>query len=229
MKISLLALFVCVLVSPLQATSNAVIRWKDGVVVAADSRAVDSELRAQKDVCKVIPINKRLYETFSGTSQHDQITFADIFRDSIKAHGLNLGFRLAVKQVNEIFASALPTDTELRNFVDENGSALTAVIFGYTRHSTTPVLYFAKFFPKGNSIPEVHKCPSGCSQEGLAYTSTPDGIAALRTLPHLVAVRQFVQTQIDSNNPIVGPPIQVLSITKDGAKWDGGIVPAPCK
>lgn len=232
---------------PLSASSHTfshgtavfVIRTPNEIVVAADSRSVSgNDTPDPEPICKIrrfsdayIVVNGISKDTPSGYDVFSSLNVASqrkgLLADKIAA------FEPLVKRPLEKALNRLKREEPIafkRNAIEI--APLGINFFGLERGVL--VLYNRRFVVSllpNNEVSvniERHGCPSADCPDGIAFVTV--GAAEFkerfaRENPNFLkgdlveAARKFVQMQIDTKVVDVGPPIDILQITKRGAKW----------
>jgi ATP-dependent protease HslVU (ClpYQ) peptidase subunit len=220
-------------------TAVFVIRTPNEIVVAADSRSVSgNDIPDPEPICKIRRFGD-VYIVVNGMSQ-DTPTGYEVF-SILKAASERKGMLTDKISAFESMVKA-PLEKALNRLRRENAVAfqrnaieiapLGVNFFGVERGVLA--LYNRRFVVRlsANNQASVFIERHGCSG-----ADCPDGVAVVtvgatefkerfaRENPNFMqgnlveAARKFVQMQIDARVVDVGPPIDILRITKDGAKW----------
>jgi len=220
-------------------TAVFAIRTPNEIVVAADSRSVSGNgIPNPEPICKIRRFGDA-YVVVNGMSQ-DTPSGYEVF-SVLKAASERRGHLTDKISAFESMVKA-PLEKALNRLRHENPAAfqrnaikiapLGVNFFGIERGVLA--LYNRRFVatPSANNgvliIIERRGCPGADCPEGVAFATV--SAAEFRERferenPNFIqgslveAARKFVQMQIDEKVVDVGPPIDILRITKTGAKW----------
>jgi hypothetical protein len=220
-------------------TAVFVIRTPHEIVVAADSRSVNSsDIPDPEPICKIRQFSNA-YIVVNGMSQDlpSEYDLFSILKEASRQKGLLADkittFENLVKPPLEKALNRLRRDEPVafqRNAIEI--APLGVNFFGIERgvlvlHNRRFVVSLARDNKVSVNI-ERHGCPGPDCPDGVAFITV--GAAEFKERfakenPNFLkgdlveAARKFVQMQIDAKVVDVGPPIDILRITNDGAKW----------
>jgi hypothetical protein len=209
------------------ATSLAVIRTAQEIVIAADSRVSSlSSEGSMPDMCKVRQTGNAIaafvglvsYSTGKPSTSFDAVGTVDAILDESgtlaeKAEKIKvtLGGRLA---------KVLPTAS--RAVLEKlNGFVLGVVIAGEDQEETVLKLHYVQFTlgPGGALVSKLSLCPGeGCAHGAVRLVAPPARDLDLRADP-IHWAGDYVQAQIDRGLPTIGGPLQLVKITHQGLNW----------
>lgn len=223
----------------IHGTAIAAIRTSNQIVVAADSRAVNEKNDPLNErICKIVDLGK-VFVAVHGMSDHRPSGFSAL---SILPHATANAQTVAEildrleLLINEPLSLALEDLRRSAPIVFKQ-NALDMAPLGFifvSLERDTPVLASLRFTVAGPGTGPVkliagkRYCPGPDCPDGRASVlvgSRDDQELFKRTHPNfwdgdLVEVaRAFVQMEIDKGLVDVGPPIDILQITKAGPKW----------
>jgi hypothetical protein len=209
------------------ATSLAVIRTAQEIVIAADSRVTSlSSEDSMPDMCKVRQTGNAIaafvglvsYSTGRPATSFEAVGTVDTILDESgtladKAEKIKvaLGGRL-----EKVLASA--SRVVLNKL---NGFVLGVVIAGEDQDETVLKLYYLQFaLGRGGALASsISLCPGeGCAHGVVRLVAPPTRDPDLRADPVHWAGR-YVQAQIDRGLPTIGGPLQLVKITHQGLNW----------
>jgi hypothetical protein len=220
-------------------TAIFVARTSNEIVVAADSRSVNGNgIPDTKLICKIRRFGDA-YIVVNGMS-NDKASGYDVFSILNKASRRKGSFVDKITAFESLVKSSLEKAlnrlrrediiTFQQNAIDI--APLGVNFFGVEQG--TLVLYNRRFVANLSQNNEVsviierHSCPGSDCPDGVAFVSvgaTEFRERFARENPNFMrddlveAARKFVQMQIDAEITDVGAPIDILRITKSGAKW----------
>lgn len=233
---------------PVRGTSIVAI-WTPGeVVVGADSKQITFDVRTKtqtiQSVCKIIRLNNLFYAYSGGVTEHSQTGF-NIQRIAEEAFRPNLNILAKAQRFESMVEDPLIRALEVVRKDDPayfekerlKGEVVQMLIVGL--ENGKPVLSVRGF--KIVSLPSAsvqlqtsrRDCPSvECSGEGtyilMGHHEAIDRM--LRARPFntiwshglISAVSFLVSIEIFEKSDVVGSPIDILRIDKDGARWIQG-------
>jgi hypothetical protein len=209
------------------ATSLAVIRTSQEIVIAADSRVTSlSTETSVPDICKVRQTGNAV-AAFVGLVSYSNGGRATSF-DAVGTVEAVLDERgtLAAKtekievslggQLNKVLGSAP------RALLGElNGFVLGVVIAGEDEEDTVLKLHYVRFtLGRGGAlVSSIFLCPGeGCPHGVVRIVAPPTRDLDLRA-DGVHWARGYVQSQIDRGLPTIGGPLQLVRITHQGLNW----------
>lgn len=211
-------------------TAIAAIRTNTEIVVAADSCAYDLKTGATKIVDKILPVGK-FFAAVNGLVSYHRTGF-DVFRvvEELQWETIPPGFRPTVTHVCGLMAFPIKTayedivanDPQFLNEYFDTPSALTFI--GIEDH--IPVISGVRFAVENGAIRPSFDFYHDKEAKMLVGSTTARARFAA-TFPNdfpngtdLISIaRDFVQQEIDSGKPTVGPPIDILRVTNNGYQW----------
>jgi len=220
-------------------TSIIGIRVNDRVVVGADSTSVrsDTMTRTEESYCK-IGVGDGFFFALAGLYHNVETAFNPymIIRDS---SNLGLTIEKKVKRLEEMIEKPLTEILErlrrdspleyARRY--QGGSALQIIFFGVEEGST--FMLAREFVPTATILFPVqiiifrYKCPGDC-ENGEEIYKLGESEAIDRFLIKepdfwknnpVDAIRKLIELEIADRPLNVGPPIDILQIDKNGARW----------
>jgi hypothetical protein len=213
--------------SPAGATSLAVIRTAQEIVIAADSRVTSlTSENSMPDMCKVRQTGNAIaafvglvsYSTGSSATSFDAVGMVDAILDE--------GGTLAAKaeKVKVTLGSRLEKviGSASRGLLDKlDGFVLGVVSAGEDQEETVLKLHYMQFTlgPGGSLVSNLSLCPGdGCAHGAVRLVAPPARDLDLRADPvHWAGA--YVQKQIDRGLPTIGGPLQLVKITHQGLNW----------
>ncbi|HKQ03745.1 MAG TPA: hypothetical protein VJ464_01335 [Blastocatellia bacterium] len=220
-------------------TAIAAIIRPGEIVVAADSRAVDGNNRPDPEpICKIRQSGSVFYVVHgfveNKPTRYDFFSTADT---SLNAKGTTLSkivtFEQTVKSQLEATLQNIKHNNPTRfEEMRVDGAAVGILFFGIQRQKEL-FFYYRRFLISNlreNAVEvdvERHNCPGKDCPFGIALVFAPkeDLEQFQRENPSfwngnlIDATRKFVQKEIDKGLVHIGPPIDILRITKRGADW----------
>jgi hypothetical protein len=215
-------------------TAIAIIARDNQIAVAADSKIkVGRNLDSSSD-CK-IKQSENAFFAIAGHRRAEHSEFdafrvvREVFRMSNEARERTGKFEMLCQAA--LYNMVWTTYRKDRHYFDtylRNKTILQVAFFGF--QSGSPYLYVRHFkateSPSGRIAVEIKRqeCTARCdmlvllgksSAVGQYITQTPN---SLKEKP-INLVRKFVELEIIAEPDIVGPPIDILLITKGGAEW----------
>jgi hypothetical protein len=198
------------------------VRTGGEIVIASDSRAVDGNGKHLPDTCKIRSAGK-WHLSLNGMASTRAIDVFSIVGGILRHQGdISDSSTAIVKSLTPLLSAAVKSDPALREYALAQGSLLGITVFG----SENKVLELSsiKFVVADGGFvsDERHYCPGDCAQDGRAGVFVPsaDALKFNWNTEPLVAVRDFVQMEIDRHQADIGPPLQILQINRKGqAKW----------
>jgi hypothetical protein len=209
------------------ATSLAVIRTAQEIVIAADSRVTSlSSEDSMPDMCKVRQTGNAIaafvglvsYSTGRPATSFDAVGTVDTILDESgtlaeKAEKIKVALG---GQLEKVLASA--SRVVLNKL---NGFVLGVVIAGEDQEETVLKLYYLQFgLGRGGALASsLSLCPGeGCAHGVVRLVAPPTRDPDLRADPvHWAG--SYVQAQIDRGLPTIGGPLQLVKITHQGLNW----------
>ena len=207
------------------------------LVIAADSRVVNSADQPLEDTCKIHLVHGTVIAGHGLAT--DKATGYDLFALAANAarHAVSLQeaateiARAGTKPVEAVLTSlrAGQPDVFARKAADISPGVILARWEG-----DRPALGYIQFVPTIESQrisvhPEVHLCPGPdclAGQAGVFVAPVFVETEAFKSRhPHYAmgnivdTARQFVQQQIDRRRPSVGPPIDIIRLKRGHAEW----------
>jgi hypothetical protein len=237
--VSLAVMLLAVSCCTAQATTVVVARSADEIVIGADSKVTDTygkELSSQ--VCKIQQVGN-LFVAFEGLLR-DKATGFNLPEITVKALRLKPNATVADK-VNiltgfitaELFVelNRVRRDSAEEFHVKLEGQTfLRIVVAGF--ENNRPLVFVRQFrtafIARGIGVIVI---PDDCLDycQGEVVTRFLGETEAIENLPEetpdfwkdglTAGVRRLVQTEIDARSEYVGPPIDLLQIKPQGAKW----------
>jgi hypothetical protein len=199
-------------------TSIAVIRDDIQIVIAADSRVVDGNDHILADTCKIRSAGVWHFALNGTASTRGMDAFHAIEAILTVQQGtLTDKLESISGTLTPLLNSALMRNPSLRS------SVLGVTVFGY--EDRTLKLGFLRFVfsNSGFAPPEAHVCPVDCplgEHRAAIWVPSDDSRFNPDDGSPLMAVRNFVQMEIDRNTTDIGGPIQILKIDRSGAsQW----------
>jgi hypothetical protein len=210
------------------ATSIVVARTSAEVVVGADSRGTfdDGKTVTVRNVCKIHE-HAGIFYAIAGI-EVDPITgfnSASLVANEIDKVRIMSTLVPAIEQVikvrltHELEWQRKERPNLYRRTVENNNIALSIVIAGI--ENETPVFYARAFIADGTILREDH--PSG---EFTVWMGKADAIQRFIAQPNrpvfstsVETVRALIQLEIDSGEPSVGSPVDIVRLTKGSATW----------
>ena len=209
------------------ATSLAVIRTGQEIVIAADSRVTDlTSENSVPDMCKVRQTGNAIaafvglvsYSTGRRATSFDAVGTVDAILDeegTLAAKAEKIKVTLG-GQLGKVLGSAS------RAVLDKlNGYVLGVVIAGEDQEETVLKLHYVQFTlgRDGALVSSISLCPGeGCPHGVVRIVAPPTGDLDLRT-DSVHWARDYVQSQIDRDLPTIAGPLQVVRITHQGLNW----------
>ena len=203
-------------------TSIAIVRTDREIVVASDSSVVDGSGKRLPDTCKIKSVSK-WYFSLNGMASSQAVDVFSVVGEILSHKGdIADGSIAIVNSLTPLLNAAVRSDPALREYAIAQGSLLGIMVYG----DENKILKLAsiKFVvaDSGFVSDERHSCPGDCSKDGRAGIFVPSADAPRfnwNTEP-LIAVRDFVQMEIDKHQVDIGPPLQILRINHEGrARW----------
>jgi hypothetical protein len=203
-------------------TSIAIVRTEGEIVIASDSRAVDGDGKPLPDTCKIRSAGKWHLSLNAMVSTRAVDVFSivvGVLRDQGDIADRSTAI---INSLTPLLSAAVKSDPALREYALAQGSLLGITVFG-SENKVLKLTSIKFVVADGGFVSyERHYCPGDCAQDGRAGVFVPSADAFKfnwNTEP-LVAVRDFVQMEIDRHQVDIGPPLQILQIDRKGrAKW----------
>lgn len=203
-------------------TSIAIVRTDNVIAVASDSRVVDGNDKPLPDTCKIRSAGK-WYLSLNGMASTQAIDVFSIVGRILRRQGdIAHKSTAIIDSLTPLLSAAIKSDPALREYAIGQGSLLGIAVYGH--EDEVLKLVSIKFVLGDNGLVsyERHSCPGDCSQDGRAgmFVPSADSLKFNWTTEPLIAVRDFVQMEIDRHQVDIGPPLQVLQIDHKGrAIW----------
>ncbi len=209
------------------ATSIVAVRTNSEVVIGADSRGLFvNGAVTYRNVCKIHERNG-VFFAIAGI-EVDPITKFNAGTIVEAEIDKRKSLSSRVSAIEKILSMSVARELEwqrtrrpdlYRRTVENNNMVLSVVFAGL--ENGTPALYARAFKTDGTILREDH--PSGTFTLWMGKANAIEkfvGETKGRNLGTPAdAVRRLIQLEIDDNEPSVGPPIDIVRITKDGAQW----------
>ncbi len=211
------------------ATSIVVVRTPSEVVLGADSRGTfdDGQTITYKTICKIYS-HKGVFYAISGLTA-DPITGFDPTVPISNEIDRTSAISTLIAAIERAIPIPLTREMEWqkrerpamyqRHVVAYNNMALTVVIAG--TENGVPVFYVRAFKADGTIIREDH--PAGTYTLWMGKSKAIERFVARNSAYDFDSatdgVRTLIQLEIDDTEPSVGPPIDIVRITKDSACW----------
>jgi hypothetical protein len=228
-------------------TSIVAIRTPDEIVVAADSRVIDEKGKPSPyPFCKIIALDKQMFFAVSGVlditdSPYHLIDLAQRARKAALAYG-NGSFDVTqlfidAKVIPAIDKALNSLETETREKVEKRTRLFEYVLFGFEKGALT--IHYRSFQPVRGSpdnrinaargeaidcpgIPGL--CPPGDFFRPLGRNDVIYKFISEHPFPWYASAtevgRFLVTLEIIGEPAFVGPPVDIVRITKDGiAQW----------
>ena len=211
------------------ATSLAVIRTSQEIVIAADSRVTDLHRDTiAPDMCKVRQTGNAIaafvglvsysYSYGGRATVFDAVGTVDAVLDesgtlAAKAEKIKttLGDRLAkvLGTVSRVVLDKL------------NGFVLGVVIAGEDEEEPVLKLHYVQFTlgPGGALVSSIFLCPGDACPHGVLRLVAPPARDLDLRADGVHWARNYVQSQIDRDLPTIGGPLQLVRITHQGLNW----------
>jgi hypothetical protein len=237
MFITLLTVALTTLFDSQHGTALAAIVTPEELVIAADSRVVNSADQPLDDTCKIRIVHGTII-TGHGMAE-SQDTGYDLFalaataaRQAASVQEVATALARAAPQPVAAALAALRAgqpDAFERKAADSTPGVILARWEG-----ERPALGYVRFVLKraGHTLavqPVVHLCPGQDCPHGVAGVFAAPGLADTQEFqlrhPHYApgnlvdTARRFVQAQIDRRWPSVGPPIDIIRLKRGTAAW----------
>ena len=211
------------------ATSLAVIRTAQEIVIAADSRVTNlSRDTSAPDMCKVRQTGNAVaafvglvscsYSYGRRTASFDAVGTVDAILDergtlAAKAEkiGASLGGQLE-KALGPAFRAA---------FDQLNGFVLGVAIAGEDEEEPVLKLHYVQFtLGRGGAlVSTIFLCPGEACPQGVVRIVAPPSRDMDLRADSVHWARGYVQSQIDRDLPTIGGPLQLVRITHQGLNW----------
>jgi hypothetical protein len=209
------------------ATSLAVIRTGQEIVIAADSRVTNlSSDTSAPDMCKVRQTGNAI-AAFVGLVSYSYGRRATTF-DAVGTVDavLDESGTLAAKaeKIQAILGGQLAKDLGLapRALLDKlNGFVLGVVIAGEDEDEPVLKLHYVQFTlgRGGTLVSAISHCPGEGCPHGVVRIVAPPSRHLDLLADGFHWARGYVQSQIDRDVPTIGGPLQLVRITHQGLNW----------
>jgi|GEM_PF-757374 len=208
-------------------TSIVVVRTPSEVVLGADSRATfdDGKIVTYKAVCKIYQ-SKGIFYAIAGLTVNPITGFDPAIAISNEIDRTS-AISMLVPAVERAMAIRLTRELEwqkrerpamYQRYVVENDNMALSVVIAGTENGL-PVFYARAFKADGTILREDH--PAGTFTVWIGKAKAIERFVARNRNydSPTEAVRTLIQLEVDDSEPSVGPPIDIVRITKDGACW----------
>lgn len=236
-----------VLVVPTLADATVIVgvRTQDEIIVGADSKRVNTDGQRGPDVCKLVVINNVAFALAGLVGRIDEgFELRSVLSNFLRQQR---SIKRAVFRRMELVSAKAMADMLARSpnlratVVSRDGYVANVVAMYFLRDGIARVQRWRlqmQLYPDRVRIRlvEREKCPGRCSDNFYRF-GIGSGMAAAEAVvtsePHFfpfarqrpgglpIAIRRLVQAAIDTDPEACGPPIAILRLTADGARWVG--------
>jgi hypothetical protein len=204
-----------------RGTAIAVVRNDKEIVIATDSRVTNEFHNPAPDICKIRSAGEWYFSLF-GMARAPGMDAFPIVEGRLKGEDdIASKLRQISDALTPLLNNAVRDATIRENVVGNNRTALGVVVYGY--HQKVLKLFLIKFTLGNDGIAsQTTTCPGDCpgSPNGAILTPAIDGRKFDQNLEARIAVRRFVQMEIDKKVADIGGPIQILRIDSSArSEW----------
>jgi len=222
-------------------TAIAVIRTPNQIVIAADSGVVDQKGLSLSSACKIKNLGA-VFAVLNGMSSHD-LTGFDVF-EILKMVVRDVPLQQIVESVDKLIRKPLRVALEYerthdpvsfkKNAIDMAPLAITLarvqnrvpvmanLEFAVSSEQDDPlILNTEKMYSPDPNVPDTEYAFIfvGTSEGKEQYSRLVRQRGFLHDNKLIEITKAFVQMEIDKGLPQFGPPINILQLTRDGARW----------
>ena len=214
-------------------TAIAIVARSDQIAVAADSKVLLGHDQFSFTDCKI----QRCEDDFFAIAGHRRVDLTDFDAIYIATEACKTAYNLAdrMSKFETLIEAALSNMLRASRRKDpsyfesslQDKTVLQAAFFGFERGS--PYLYVRSFkcrLSSGQVVVEVERqgCQSQCDMltilgESRAIEQYVSQTPSYKKKPPIELVKEFVELEIADKPGVVGPPIDVLQISKTGVVW----------
>ena len=211
------------------ATSLAVIRTAQEIVIAADSRVTSlSSENSQPDMCKVRQTGNAIAAFVGLVSYSYSYGGRDIVFDAVRTVDAVLDEKGTLAEKAEEIKATLGGQLEKvlgtspRAVLDKlNGFVLGVVIAGEDEEEPVLKLHYVRFtLGRGGAlVSSIYHCPGEACPQGVVRIVAPASRDLDLPADGVHWARAYVQSQIDRDLPTIGGPLQLVRIPHQGLNW----------
>ena len=211
------------------ATSLAVIRTPQEIVIAADSRVTSlSSENSQPDMCKVRQTGNAIAAFVGLVSYSYSYGRRAFVFDAVRTVDAVLDEKGTLAEKAEEIKATLGGQLEKvlgtspRAVLDKlNGFVLGVVIAGEDEEEPVLKLHYVQFtLGRGGAlVSTIFHCPGDACPQGVVRMVAPPTRDLDFRADGVHWARDYVQSQIDRDLPTIGGPLQLVRITHQGLNW----------